>query len=393
MTPSARVQSAIEILDLIITAARENGPAADTIVSNWFKTRRFAGSKDRRAVRDLVYSAIRAFGMMPKTGRMAMVGLANHDKALAALFDGSLYGPAVIERSEQRVALSPLAPWLGQLLDPAEHAALLERAPLDLRVNSLQAKREDVLAQFEGAEAIQFTRDGIRLPENIVVENHPAWREGLIEVQDAGSQVIAAVCDVKQGMTVIDLCAGAGGKTLALAAAMGGANDEASRLIATDTNRDRIQRLVPRAARAGAVDIETRLLDPDKEMEALGDLVGVADLVLVDAPCSGSGTWRRNPEARWRLTPARLDAVTKVQSHVLELGARLVKPGGALVYAVCSLIQVEGLKQIERFLRAHPDWQAVSPDLPVGRSNGAGWMLTPGRDGCDGFFIARLQRI
>jgi 16S rRNA (cytosine967-C5)-methyltransferase len=161
VTPAARVQASIELLDLIIAAARENGPAADTIIANWFKTRRFAGSKDRRAIRDHVYSAIRAFGMMPKTGRMAMIGLTKGDKELAALFDGTPYGPAVIEDGEQRVARSPLAPWLGALIDPAEHDALLERAPLDIRVNSLSTTRERMLEQFEGAQPIAGTRDGL----------------------------------------------------------------------------------------------------------------------------------------------------------------------------------------------------------------------------------------
>jgi 16S rRNA (cytosine967-C5)-methyltransferase len=388
MTPAARVQSAIEILDLIIASARENGPAADTIIASWFKTRRFAGSKDRRAVREHVYAAIRAFGMMPKTGRMAMVGLASHDKTLATCFDGTPYGPAEIERTEQRVALSPLAPWLAKLIDDAEHEALLGRAPLDLRVNRISAKRDDVMTQFEGAQALSFLPDAIRLPENIVIEGHPAWREGLIEVQDAGSQLVSLLCDAKSGMTVVDLCAGAGGKTLALAAAM---NNE-GRLIATDTNRDRLQRLVPRSQRAGAYDIETRLLNPGEELDILADLRGKADVVLVDAPCSGSGTWRRNPEARWRLTPARLDKIMETQSHVLAVGATLVKPGGTLVYAVCSLIAKEGRSQIASFLNINKGWKAVPIDAGVGRADGHGLMLSPSHDGTDGFFIARLAR-
>jgi 16S rRNA (cytosine967-C5)-methyltransferase len=388
MTPPARVQSAIEILDFVITAARENGPAADTIIAGWFKTRRFVGSKDRRAIRDHVYAAIRAFGMMPTTGRMAMVGLAKYDKDLAAAFDGSNYGPAEIERTEQRVAKSPLAPWLAKLIDAEEHEALLGRAPMDLRVNRLKGSRDAVIGQFPGAEAIPFLTDGIRLPENINIEGHPAWREGLIEVQDAGSQLIATVCDAQAGMIVVDLCAGAGGKTLALAASMRGEG----RLIATDTNRDRLQRLVPRAMRAGATNIETRLLDPGVERESLGDLTAMADIVLVDAPCSGSGTWRRNPEARWRLTPKRLDAVTQTQAHVLSLGASLVKPGGVLVYAVCSLIAREGKSQIASFLNNSRKWSVDTIEAGVGRPAGSGVQLSPGMDGSDGFFIARLTK-
>jgi 16S rRNA (cytosine967-C5)-methyltransferase len=388
MTPSARVQTSIELLDLIIAAARENGPAADTIIGTWFKTRRYAGSKDRRAVREHVYAAIRAFGMMPKTGRMAMIGLSKKDKALADCFDGSPYGPAAIDPAEQRVARSPLAPWLAALIDADEQEALLERAPLDLRVNRLRVTRDDVLAQFEGATAIDGLPDAVRLSGNVVVEGLPVWREGLIEVQDAGSQLIAVACAVSPGQTVVDLCAGAGGKTLALAADMAGEG----RLTATDTNRDRIQRLVPRAERAGATFIETHLLNPGEEGDVLSAFAESADVVLVDAPCSGSGTWRRNPEARWRLTPDRLKTVCSTQGHVLRLGAKMVKPGGVMVYAVCSLVEAEGNAQVETFLSRNKGWKSVPLDLPLGRARGKGWMLTPAHDKTDGFFIARLQR-
>ncbi len=388
MTPAGRVQASIELLDLIITAARENGPAADTIIATWFKTRRFAGSKDRRAVRELIYAAIRAFGMMPKTGRMAMVGLTKGDPELAACFDGSTYGPAVIDPAEQRVARSALAPWLGELIDPAEHEALLGRAPLDLRVNRLLAKREDVVALFEGAEAIPGLPDAIRLTENLPIQELDAWRNGHLEVQDVGSQMIAAACEASSGQTVIDLCAGAGGKTLALAAAM----DGVGRIIATDTNRSRIQNLPPRAVRAGIAIVETHLLDPGKEGETLDAFAEQADIVLVDAPCSGSGTWRRNPEARWRLTPDRLKTVCSLQGHVLRLGARMVKPGGVMIYAVCSLIEAEGAAQVMTFLSRNKGWKSVPLSLSLGRDMGPGWMLSPAHDGCDGFFVARLQR-
>jgi 16S rRNA (cytosine967-C5)-methyltransferase len=388
MTPAARVQASIELLDLIITAARENGPAADTIIANWFKTRRYAGSKDRRAVRDHVYAAIRAFGMMPKNGRMAMVGLTKGNKALAECFDGTPYGPAVIEDGEQRVARSPLAPWLSRLIDPTEHDALLERAPLDVRVNSLSTSREAMLEQFAGATAIDGTPNGLRMAEGTAVETSLSFRDGLIEVQDAGSQLIAEACAAKPGMTVIDLCAGAGGKTLALAVAM----RNEGRLIATDTNRDRIQRLPPRAERSGAIHVETHLLNPGQEGDVLDPLSGQADVVLVDAPCSGSGTWRRNPEARWRITPDRLEAVKKLQAHVLNLGAKAVKPGGHLVYAVCSLIPGEGAKQISAFLATHGAFRAEPLSLGLGVADGFGWRCSPARDGTDGFFVARLVR-
>ena len=383
MTPSARLQASIEILDLVIDAAKDNGAAADTIIAGWFKTRRFAGSKDRRAVRELVYNAIRAFGTRPHSGRAAMLGMG---KELRPLFDGSPYGPWDFKPGEAVAGPSPLSAWLSGMIPEAEQAALLERAPFDLRVNRLKTDRDAVLPQFEGAVAIG--KDCVRLPDNINIEAHEAWDAGLIDVQDAGSQVIAQVCKAEPGMTVVDLCAGAGGKTLALAADMAGVGH----LIATDTNRDRIQRLPQRAGRLGAEEIETRLLNPGEELDILSDLKGLADVVLVDAPCSGSGTWRRNPEARWRLTPTRLDQVTKTQAHVLNIGAALVKPGGVLVYAVCSLIDREGADQVAAFLAANKGWKAEPIELGMGREHGPGHMLTPAHDGTDGFFIARLAK-
>jgi 16S rRNA (cytosine967-C5)-methyltransferase len=388
MTPSARLQSAIEILDLVIDAAKDNGPAADTILAGWFKTRRFVGSKDRRAIREYVYAAVRAFGTRPHSGRAAFLGL---DKALRPLFDGSQYGPAEFKRSEAVAGPSPLSAWLAGLIDPAEHAALLNRAPLDLRVNRLKAQRDAVMAELPGSLAVG--RDCVRLVDNLIVEGLPMWHEGFIDIQDAGSQVIAQACRAEAAMTVVDLCAGAGGKTLALAADMGRIDGEgAGRLIATDTNRDRLQRIQQRGWRLGAGEVETRLLDPGKEIEALGDLIDAADVVLVDAPCSGSGTWRRNPEARWRLTPTRLEQLIATQRHVLALGASLVKPGGTLVYAVCSLIDGEGCNQVDAFLTANKGWRRDDIDVDIGRSHGAGLILTPAHDEVDGFFIARLIR-
>jgi 16S rRNA (cytosine967-C5)-methyltransferase len=204
-------------------------------------------------------------------------------------------------------------------------------------------------------------------------------------------------------MTVVDLCAGAGGKTLALAAAMVDTEGQvAGRLIACDTDRRRLQQMPPRAERAGIDAIDARLLDPRKEMEALDDLCNTADVVLVDAPCSGSGTWRRNPDGRWRLTPQRLSALIAEQSRLLDIAAKLVAPGGALVYAVCAITRGEGEAQVSAFLTRHKGWTVddaltpsfgaggVSSDAP-GRASGAGRLLTPAHDATDGFFIARLK--
>jgi 16S rRNA (cytosine967-C5)-methyltransferase len=391
MTPAARVQAAIELLDEVIAAAKGAGAAADTIIGNYFRTRRYAGSGDRRAVRELVYRAIRRSGERPPSGRAAMLGLAQEDEALAALFDGSGHGPEAPRPDEPRTQASAVPQWLADRFDPLidepEMAALLDRAPLDLRANRLKGSRGEAMAQFPGAEPTPLSPLGLRIPEQSQIENSPAWRSGLVEIQDEGSQLLAFACGAAPGSTVIDLCAGAGGKTLALAAEM----ENRGRIVATDTDRGRLSRLPQRLGRTGVSIVETRLLNPGREAEALADLAASADLVLVDAPCSGSGTWRRNPETRWRLTPGRLDRLTTLQAHLLDLAAGLVRPGGVLVYAVCSLLAEEGRGQAEAFAARHSAF--VPEDLPIqgGRAAGRGRLLSPAHDRTDGFFVARWR--
>ncbi len=384
MTPAARVQAAIELLDLIITAVRENGAAADTIIAGWFRERRYAGSKDRRAVRDLVFRAIRTFGVVPPSGRAAFISFPD----LHPLFGGSQYGPAAIGADETPLEPGFAAAWLSAVIPDAERIALLERAPLDLRVNVGRATTEEVQGQLPGAERIAFTPHGLRLPDNIPLANRPDL-QGLVEVQDAGSQLIAVAAAAKPGMTVLDLCAGAGGKTLALAADM----QNTGRLIASDTNRSRLQELPLRAQRADVSNIETILLNPGKERAGLADLAGKCDVVLVDAPCSGTGTWRRNPELRWRLTPGRLQQTVDLQVRLLDIAAEMVAPGGHLVYAVCSVLAAEGRGQLQQFLNSHAGWMACDTALSAGRAEGDGVILTPAHDGTDGFFLARLQKL
>ena len=390
MIPSARVQAAIELLDAIIASARDGGPAADTLIARYFKERRYAGSRDRRAVRDHVYDAVRRAGERPSTGRAAMIGLARERSDIEALFDGSAHGPAPIEPGEEGAISGAVPDWLRPLLaGPVEQDALLGRAPVDLRVNRLKAAMKDVAPLYPDAVPIEGLSDAMRLSEGWPVEQSEAWKQGLVEVQDAGSQMISAACQAQPGMTVVDMCAGAGGKTLALASAMAGKGV----LIAADTIRSRLARLGPRAERAGATFIETLLLDQVHESRALESLHGRADVVLVDAPCSGTGTWRRNPEARWRLTPARLDRLIQEQARILDFSAPLVKPDGVLVYATCALTDREGQDQTRAFLERHAGWAADTVLSPMGRPHGDGILLTPGHDGTDGFYFARLRRM
>lgn len=387
MIPSARIQAAIELLDQIIEAARTNGAPADRIIAEWFRSRRYAGSGDRRAVRELVYGAIRACGPIPETGRAAMLRLAQSDDQILGLFDGSQYGPELVGENEIP-AKGGLAPeWLVSALGESgihgeEAAGLLARAPLDLRINTLRGSAPDLPMPGEPTLA----ENGLRFPTGTMVQQWPAWRDGLIEVQDSASQLACAVVAAAPGETVIDLCAGAGGKTLALAASM----ENSGTLLACDIDRSRLSQLGPRAERAGVANVETLLLNPKRELEKLADWQGRANAVLVDAPCSGTGTWRRNPEARWRLGEDALARYAQAQADLLKLAATLLRPGGRLVYAVCSLLDREGPAQIDKFLQAHPEWSADMVEMDAGRVCGKGIRLTPFHDGTDGFFVARL---
>ena len=389
MTPAARLQAAIEILDEVIASTKNDGPPADSIVTRYFKHRRYAGSKDRRAVRELVFRGIRRSAERPESGRAAVLGLTEEEPELLELF-GEPRGPEPVYDGERAAIAGAVPQWLVAELSPLvgreEWPALLERAPLDMRVNVAKASRDEMLAQFPDAEPTMLSPWGIRLPPDSRIDDYPASRAGLVEVQDEGSQLIALACHPGNGERLLDLCAGAGGKSLALAAAAPQAT-----ILATDSNRARLSKLAPRAERAGAT-IETRLLNPPQELEQLEDWRGAADLVLVDAPCSGSGTWRRNPEGRWRLTPERLERLSAAQERLLDLAAELVRPGGRLVYAVCSLLSREGAGQAERFLQRHSSWISEDTAIAGGRSNGAGRLLTPAHDRTDGFFVARLRR-
>jgi 16S rRNA (cytosine967-C5)-methyltransferase len=389
MTPAARLEAAVEILDEVIVSARDDGPPADAIVTRYFKHRRYAGSKDRRAVRELVFRAIRRSSERPESGRAAIVGLAREDPGLVDFF-GQARGPEPLKPDEPATPAGLVPSWIARelsgLVSSKEWPALLERAPLDLRINVAKTSRDEALGELPEGTPTPASPWGIRLPPNSRIDDHPGFNAGQFEVQDEGSQLIALACDVENGEAIIDLCAGAGGKALALAAAAPGAN-----ILATDSNRSRLSKLAPRAKRAGAA-IETRLLSPPSELEELKEWRDTADLVLIDAPCSGSGTWRRSPEGRWRLTPERFDRVIAVQTRLLGIGAELVRPGGRLVYAVCSLLSREGAGQIERFLERHSSWISEDTAIAAGRSEGAGRLLTPAHDRTDGFFIARLRR-
>lgn len=402
MTPAARAAAAIAILDRVL----ETGAAADRTLSNWGRENRYAGSKDRRAIAGHVYLALRTGA--GETGRAlllsALAGQAPADE-IAALFDASRYGPPGLSEAE-RASLGreagPLPAWLRPHLQDAfgarlddEIAALLVRAPLDLRVNTLKTTRaaaiEALAADGVIAEAPDWPGSALRAVSGAErVTGTAAYTEGLVEIQDRGSQAAAAASLARPGQTIVDLCAGAGGKTLALAALM----ENRGSLIACDISRTRLRRLPARLERASASCTEIVPLAEDwldRGEPRLSALEGRADCVFVDAPCSGSGTWRRNPETMRTLTPEALERLTALQSRILDAAARLVRPGGRLVYVTCSVLPPENAGRISAFLSVHREFSGASLEvrgLPVDGPAS----LTPAVNGTDGFFIAAVCR-
>ncbi len=375
MTPGGRLSAAIEALDKIIA-----GQPAERVLTRWARASRFAGSKDRAAVRDIVFDALRrrrsalwSSGQEAETGRALVIGLlVQTEPALLEAFDGEQHAPAPLNEAE-RAALRPdlsgapaavacdypdvltdeVIASFGRA-DAPEMAALRDRAPVDLRVNRLKASVQTALVSLAregiGAEPIEGLPDALRVAQNPRrIAGSQAYRTGLVELQDAASQYVAQQAGAKPGMRVLDLCAGGGGKTLALAAEMRGEGV----LCAYDADPGRMTDLPERAARAGA---KVLILDD----AGLEKAAGRFDLVMVDAPCSGSGAWRRNPDAKWRMTPERLQKQAALQSEILDRAAGLVAPGGRVVYATCSIFATENQTQTDAFLARHSGFENLS---------------------------------
>lgn len=379
MTPGARMSAAIEVLDAILA-----GRPAEQALLRWSRASRFAGSGDRAAVRDLVFAALRrrdthaALGGA-LTGRGLMIGglrEAGHDPA--DLFTGQGHAPMPLQAGEgtgSGAGIRDLPDWLGPLwdrslgrdADPVAEA-MRHRAPVWLRVNPLKATPRAALAAL-AADAIIAEPDPRLETALRVLTNErrlsqgAAYREGLVELQDLSPQLACAELPVAAGMRILDYCAGGGGKTLALA---GRAPDLT--MVAHDADPARMADLPARARRAGA------------RVQVTAEPAGAFDLVVADVPCSGSGTWRRTPDSKWRLTPADLDRLTATQAEILRRAVRHVRPGGLLAYMTCSVLDVENGCQVDDFLRETPGLALASRHL---------W--TPPEAG-DGFFLAVLTR-
>ncbi len=390
MTPAARLQAAIELLDTVLLEARTDGLPADVLVKQYFRDRRYAGSKDRAAVRELLFAMLRTRAVDPPgiSARQAAVCWATLQAPdQLAHFGSAGHAPAAITDTEQLDCQPmPEPPFV------AAYGDSLLRAPLDLRVDIHQIARHQAQAALLKAgiacAPTPFAVTGLRCAADAPVDHTALYQDGLIDVQDEGSQLVVALANPQPGETVIDLCAGAGGKTLALAAAMRGTGI----LIAHDRDRTRLDRLTPRAVRAGCDRWIVQRTDP------LADLHGTADLVVIDAPCTGSGTWRRNPEARLRPRTARLAHLVPVQRKLLAQAAQLLRAGGRIVYAVCSIYPEEGedhMATLPAGLVVEPwaqAWPAAAPGLATASTNPACLKLTPKIHQCDGFFIVCLRK-
>ncbi|MFA5956473.1 RsmB/NOP family class I SAM-dependent RNA methyltransferase [Hyphomicrobium sp.] len=428
MKTGARISAAIEVLEAIISRYQPVSIA----LTDWGKAHRFAGSGDRNAIGGLVYDAMRrkasiAWALGEDTPRALAVGAASSALGLTpegviAACDGSEHCPSPLSEAEQAGLTRSLdeAPahvqadipeWLWPSFSSqfgtdaaAEGQALARRAPADLRVNTLKSSQEKVLkalASF-GAEPCALSPIGIRVPPPVGAQRTPnlqaeaAFQAGWFEIQDEGSQVAALLSGAGPRKQVLDLCAGAGGKTLALAALM----QNTGQIYAYDADRNQLKPIFDRIKRAGVRNVQVLRAGDEAAVDALGPRF---DAVLADAPCTGTGTWRRRPDAKWRIKPEALTARMAEQKVVLKRAASLVKPGGQLVYVTCSLLPDENTGQIARFLEENAEfhsvptaevWRAAFGSEPPPSADGRedSLLLTPHRHGTDGFFIAVLGR-
>ena len=428
MTPGARVAAAIQVLDDILARRR---PAQDAI-KDWGLAHRFAGSKDRAAISGIVFDALRrkssaAWVMQDETPRAIVLGALHLQRGLrldeiTSLCSGEGHSPAALseaERTRLDAATLDAAPlhvaadipeWLAPHFIAAfgeraieEGRTLTERAPVDLRVNRLKTTRDKSLAALAHlhAEPTPFSPLGLRIApgqdgRGPALSAEPAYAKGLVELQDEGSQLASLLCAAKPGEQVLDLCAGGGGKTLALAAEM----ENRGQIYATDTDGRRLMPIYARLERANVRNVQVRA--PRGDADILRDLRERCDLVLIDAPCTGTGTWRRNPDAKWRIRPGALAERIKAQDELLARAADFVKSGGRIVYVTCSVLRDENEDRIGAFLGTRPQFALQSGSAMIERAglpaphsfatDGAGLRLSPATTHTDGFYIAMLTR-
>ena len=431
MRVGARLSAAIEVLTAIDSQHRP----ASIALADWGRAHRFAGSGDRSAIGTLVFDVLRrrrslAAQMASDAPRALVLAAASTAfdmspaAVAAAIAEGEPHAPAPLTGDEARHLATGLpddvpgdvradvpawlVPSLVRAVGPErvveEGSALAERAPVDLRVNTLKADRDKVLKALSRFSAVPtpLSPIGIRLPaarggaRSPNVESETGHGKGWFEVQDEGSQIAATLAGAAPRLQVLDICAGAGGKTLALSAAM----QNTGQIYAYDTDRKQLRPIFERLKRAGARNVQVLDGGDEAALTALGPRF---DVVLIDAPCTGSGTWRRRPDAKWRLKPEALEDRQRDQAAVLAVAAPLVKPGGRLVYVTCSLLPEENGDRIAAFLGDAPDfviepiadvWRRTMPGEPPASADGRedGLLLTPARHRTDGFFVVSLRK-
>lgn len=430
MTPFARLQAALDLVETVAEAARP----VDAVVSNWLRARRGLNDDDRGYILNLLSEVLRHHARLgwwldhlgaedtPRNRLFAWLTLGEGKSAdqVRRVFDDPRNGAATLNASETAMlnalkgrtlehpdmpaevrlecpdwAMGSLRHRFGDAFE-AEMRALLADPPLDLRVNTIKSTRDAMLRELSGlglrAEASPLAPHGIRIGERLSLARLAPLKTGALEIQDEGSQLVALLVDATPGERVVDFCAGAGGKTLAFAAQM----ENKGRVVSCDVSEGRLKRCAERARKAGLHNIQTRLLTSETDRWIKRHKAGF-DRVLVDAPCSGTGTWRRNPDARWRAPEEEgVGNLVALQSRILRSAARLVKPGGRLVYATCSLLREENEDQIAAFLAAQPSFSVVPLDRvapQIGNSAHPEFLsLTPARHDTDGFFAAVLVR-
>ncbi|MEM7443822.1 MAG: RsmB/NOP family class I SAM-dependent RNA methyltransferase [Pseudomonadota bacterium] len=430
MTPAARLAAT---LDMLVEDQDSDRPA-DAIAAAYFRKRRYIGAKDRGAVAAAYYGTLRHKARLDWHLSLRNAAISSRNRLLAyqllvdrrsaddieGLFDGAQYAPDALTDDERQIVLAlegqplddPDMPlnvraecpdWAAEALQAslgdrfeAEAMALVAEASLDLRVNTQRGDRDAIRDELAAigvrSQPTPLSPVGLRVEGRPPLGQVDAFRRGAIEVQDEGSQILSLLVDARPGFQVVDFCAGAGGKSLAMAAAMAGKG----RIVACDVSQGRLIRAKERIKRAGLDNIEPRLLATERDRWVKRQK-GKFDRVLVDAPCSGIGAWRRNPDARWR--DVDLAELTSLQDRILASAGRLTKPGGRLIYATCSLLANENQDPVARFLEETPGYRvipvgAVWPDLfaadrPV---EGDYLHLSPATTGTDGFFAAVLER-
>lgn len=433
MTPAARLSGAIDLL-----CAIQNAPhrPADAVANSFFRERRYIGGGDRRVISNTTWDVLRSWRRLhwhlradlkertsdisPRLLCASMLLFSGKTfSQLHALFSGERYAPSPLSQREGKmlellegqplsaekqplVVRLEIPDWIMPYLQAdfgerveEEMAALLGQPTLDLRANLLKVTRTEALQALrrEGFEPVETMLSpwGLRLEGRQPITSSDAFRNGLVEIQDEGSQLIAAAVDARPGQRLLDYCAGAAGKTLAIAMTM----ENRGQITACDVSRSRLDGAVKRLRRAGVHNVTRHLLTQGDKWAKRRD--GRFDTVLVDAPCSGTGTWRRNPDARLRLSERDINELLPKQAHIMDVAARLVRPGGRLVYATCSLLNVENSQQIERFLERHSDFELLPAEhrselLPDSLRGESCFALTPHSHGTDGFFIGVLQK-